>query len=266
MQDVRLLFAFVCLLAIPAYGRQAAPSIQDGPLNIKAAPPSADKDGVYRPGPGITPPMLTNPVAPQVPSEPDGRVPPRHFLFAIIVGADGTIKIRDVRPNDGSSYLDNAMAAVKASTFSPGKLNDVPVPVLVCVQVRYSPLRPASTGIMDCDQEPMGNRFGTSAFPPPDDDPFRVPPGARPPRVIHTVGAEYSDEARRAGYEGAGLVSLIVNEEGLPTEIHIERHLEYGLDDKMVETVNQYRFQPATLDGKPIAVRIRIEISFRLGR
>jgi TonB family protein len=254
MRNVCILFAFVGLLAIPAYGQEeAAPSTQDG------------KGGVYRVGPGITPPVLTNPVAPEVPSTIDDRVPSLHFQFQVVVSADGSIKLRDVFPNDPSRYLNNAISAVKQSTFQAGTLNGLPVPVLVCVGVAYSPFRSPSTRIVDCDQERL-RRIDEGLYSgPPVDDPFKLPPGARPPRAIHTVVAEYSDEARRARYEGTGLVSLIVNEDGPPTEIHIERHLEHGLDDKMVEAVSKYRFQPATLDGKPIAVRITIQTSFRLG-
>jgi TonB family protein len=265
MRNVCILFACVGLLAISVPAQEeAAPSTQDGPLNVKPAPPALDKDGVYRVGPGITSPMLTNPVAPEVPSTADDRVPSLHFQFQVVVGADGSIKFRDVFPDSPSRFLDNAITAVKHSTFQAGSLNGLPVPVLVCVGVAYSPWRPPSTRIIDCDQERM-RRIDEGLYSgPPVDDPFKLPAGASPPRPTRAVVPEYSDEARRAGYEGAGLVSLIVNEEGMPTEIHVERHLDYGLDDKMIEAVSKTRFQPATLNGKPIAARIRIEVSFRM--
>ena len=267
MRNVYTLFAFVGLLAIPAYGQEgAAPATQDGPLSIKPTLPIADRDGAYRVGSGIKSPVLTNAVNPDVPSAADDRIPSRHFQFQVVVNADGTIKLRDVFPNDQSRYLDNAISAVKHSTFQAGSLNGLPVPVLVCVGVAYSPFRPPSTQIVDCDQERLRRIDAGQYSGPPVDDPFKPPPGATHPVVIHSVVAEFSDQARRARYEGSGLVSLIVNEQGMPTEIHIERHLEYGLDDKMIEAVSQYRFRPATLDGKPIPVRIRIEISFRLGK
>jgi protein TonB len=74
-----------------------------------------------------------------------------------------------------------------------------------------------------------------------------------------------SDEARRERIEGVVLISTTVNEQGMPTEIRVERPAGHGLDENAVAAVSQYRFRPATLDGKPIAVRIRIEVSFRLG-
>jgi protein TonB len=37
-----------------------------------------------------------------------------------------------------------------------------------------------------------------------------------------------------------------------------------GLDQKAVETVRDWRFAPATKDGKPVAVQVNIEVNFRL--
>jgi TonB family protein len=37
-----------------------------------------------------------------------------------------------------------------------------------------------------------------------------------------------------------------------------------GLDEKAVEAVRRYRFKPATLQGKPVAVELNIEVNFRL--
>jgi len=243
-----VLLAFV--LPVALFAQTGAPS----------GPPTPDSDGVYQIGAGITPPELTKPVAPESPLNVDSPQP-RHFRFAIVVGVDGAVKLRAVRPNDGSSYLDSAIGAVKTSTFLPGKLNGVPVPVEVCLDASFSPFRPPSTVMMDCDQ----GGFGSAAFSP-NNDPFGLPPGARHPVVIHSVEAEFSDEARRERIEGVVLVTTIVDEQGMPTQIHVVRSAGHGLDENAVAAVSQYRFRPATLDGKPIATRITIEISFRLRR
>jgi periplasmic protein TonB len=56
-----------------------------------------------------------------------------------------------------------------------------------------------------------------------------------------------------------------VDEQGLPTDIRVEKSLGYGLDEKAVECLNLFRFRPAmTRDGEPVAVRINIEMNFRL--
>jgi outer membrane biosynthesis protein TonB len=37
-----------------------------------------------------------------------------------------------------------------------------------------------------------------------------------------------------------------------------------GLDEKAIGAVSTWRFQPATLNGKPVAVEINVQVSFRL--
>jgi protein TonB len=76
--------------------------------------------------------------------------------------------------------------------------------------------------------------------------------------------AEFSDEARRAKYQGVVLVYLIVDKNGNPQNPRVVRALGMGLDEKAIEAVMKYRFHPAMKEGKPVAVPINIEINFRL--
>jgi TonB family protein len=85
------------------------------------------------------------------------------------------------------------------------------------------------------------------------------------PQVKHSVAAQYTDEARRAHYQGVCLVSLIVDAQGNPMNVHVVRPLGMGLDQKAIEAVRQYKFRPAMKDGKtPVPVMITIEVDFRL--
>jgi periplasmic protein TonB len=85
------------------------------------------------------------------------------------------------------------------------------------------------------------------------------------PVVIHSVEAEFSDEARRAKYQGVCLISLIVDAQGNPQNIRVARSLGMGLDEKAIEAIRQYKFKPAMKDGKtPVPVPITIEVDFRL--
>jgi TonB family protein len=77
--------------------------------------------------------------------------------------------------------------------------------------------------------------------------------------------AEFSDEARRAKYQGVCLVGLIVDAQGNPQNVHIVRALGMGLDEKAMEAVRKYKFKPAMRDGRtPVAVPVNIEVNFRL--
>jgi len=94
----------------------------------------------------------------------------------------------------------------------------------------------------------------------------RVGDGVSAPKLVFAPDAEFSDEARRAKYEGVVLISVIVDALGNPQSISVKRPLGMGLDEKAIEAVKQYKFKPA-LDqktGKPVPVQISIEVNFRL--
>jgi len=85
------------------------------------------------------------------------------------------------------------------------------------------------------------------------------------PVVIHSVEAEFSDEARRAKYQGVCLISLVVDAQGNPQNIRVARALGMGWDEKAIEAIRQYKFKPAMKDGRtPVPVPITIEVDFRL--
>jgi protein TonB len=94
---------------------------------------------------------------------------------------------------------------------------------------------------------------------------YHVGGGVSAPVALNNVEAEFSDEARRAKYQGVCLISLIVDAQGNPQNPRVIRALGMGLDEKALEAVRQYKFRPAMKDGKtPVAVMITVEVNFRL--
>ena len=93
---------------------------------------------------------------------------------------------------------------------------------------------------------------------------FRVGGGVSAPKAIFSPDPEYSEEARKAKYQGTCILSLIVGPDGKPRDIHVYRSLGLGLDEKAVEAVHQWKFEPAQKDGRPVAVAINVEVTFRL--
>lgn len=88
--------------------------------------------------------------------------------------------------------------------------------------------------------------------------------GVSNPVPLFTPEAEFSDEARRAKFQGVCVISVIVNSKGFPQDPRVVQPLGMGLDDKAIEAVRKYRFKPAKKDGKPVPVRITVEVDFRL--
>lgn len=88
--------------------------------------------------------------------------------------------------------------------------------------------------------------------------------GVSAPVLIYDPDPEFSDEARRAKYQGICVVGLIVDAQGNPQQVKVVRPLGMGLDEKAVEAVRQYKFKPAMYKGRPVAVAINIEVNFRI--
>jgi protein TonB len=93
---------------------------------------------------------------------------------------------------------------------------------------------------------------------------FRVGGGVSAPRAIFAPDPDYSEEARKAKYQGTCVLWLVVGPDGRPREIHVSRTLGLGLDEKAMEAVKQWKFEPAMKDGKPVAVQISVEVTFHL--
>ncbi len=93
---------------------------------------------------------------------------------------------------------------------------------------------------------------------------FRVGGGVSAPRALETPDPEYSEEARKAKYQGTVVLWLIVGPDGKPHDIKVSRPLGMGLDQKAIDAVRNWRFQPAMKDGRPVAVQINVEVNFRL--
>jgi TonB family protein len=93
---------------------------------------------------------------------------------------------------------------------------------------------------------------------------FRVGGGISAPQAISSPDPGYTEEARTAKKQGTCVLRLIVDSAGRPRDIHLVRGLGFGLDAKAIDAVQQWRFQPAMKDGKPVDVQISVEVDFHL--
>ncbi len=93
---------------------------------------------------------------------------------------------------------------------------------------------------------------------------YRIGGGVSPPAVIYKVEPEYSEEARKAKFQGTVVLFIVVDEHGNPRDLKVIRPLGLGLDQKAIEAVEKWRFNPGKKDGKPVAVQATIEVNFRL--
>ena len=93
---------------------------------------------------------------------------------------------------------------------------------------------------------------------------FRIGGGVSPPRLTYKVEPEYSEEARKAKYQGTVVLAIQVWEDGRAHNIRVIRSLGLGLDEQAIEAVQQWKFVPGKKDGIPVKVRANVEVNFRL--
>jgi protein TonB len=111
--------------------------------------------------------------------------------------------------------------------------------------------------------------------PDPSAAPIRRGGGVTPPHVIQQAEPEFSPEARKKKLGGDVLVSVVVDADGNPTDIKVERSLAdkvdpklrkaaLTLDAKAIEAVAKYKFTPAMKQGKPVPVKLFIDVNFQI--
>lgn len=85
------------------------------------------------------------------------------------------------------------------------------------------------------------------------------------PKLIFSPDPEFTEEARRTKHQGVVVMTVRVGTDGRIHQPQITRSLGMGLDEKALETIKLWRFEPArTADGTPVAVYASIEVNFRL--
>ncbi len=91
-------------------------------------------------------------------------------------------------------------------------------------------------------------------------------PGVTRPKVVSEVKPQYTPEAMRAKIEGTVIMTAVVRTDGTPSDIEITQSLDtqYGLDKQAVAALGQWRFEPGRKDGKPVPVRVTVEMRFTL--
>ncbi|MFN7994787.1 MAG: energy transducer TonB [Bryobacteraceae bacterium] len=93
---------------------------------------------------------------------------------------------------------------------------------------------------------------------------FRMGGGVTAPTVLFKVEPEYSEEARKAKYQGTVVLYVEVDANGKPRNLRVVRSLGLGLDEKAIEAVEKWKFRPGFKDGKAVTVAATIEVNFRL--
>ncbi len=93
---------------------------------------------------------------------------------------------------------------------------------------------------------------------------YTIGQGVSAPVPVDKPEPQYPQEAKDSRLQGVVGLSLVVNKQGRAETIRVEKSLDPGLDQAAIDAIRKWTFQPATKDGKPVVVRAKIEVNFRL--
>ena len=119
---------------------------------------------------------------------------------------------------------------------------------------------------------PGAGRAGPGVGPGVDDGtgggagggPFKPGSGIEPPRLLREVKAQYSDDARTRGVTGDVVLEIVIKSDGSVGDVKVLRGLGFGLDERAVTAVRNWRFAPAKRLGSPVDVIVEVEVEFSL--
>ncbi len=92
--------------------------------------------------------------------------------------------------------------------------------------------------------------------------PLRVSTGVVPPQIISTAEVQADNDPmwKFTGADKTVVVSMVVDKNGKPTNLKIEKSAGSELDENVLSSVAEYRFKPGTLNNKPTAVEVNLEV------
>ena len=108
--------------------------------------------------------------------------------------------------------------------------------------------------------------FGIPDAPPAaePEGPIHVGGDVQAPTKINAPQPQYTEIARKARIQGVVIVQAIVNKTGDVTNVKVLKGLPMGLEEEAVKAIKRWKFEPATLNGKPVDVYYNLTVNFRL--
>jgi protein TonB len=120
---------------------------------------------------------------------------------------------------------------------------------------------PGGPGEGDSHGEGDGPALGVG-----ESQPIRFTVGMTKPEPIRQVQPRYTENARRAGVQGAVILEAVIDEQGNVTNVRVLRGLPMGLDREAMSAVQQWKFRPAMMANKPVKVYFNLTVNFTIQR
>ena len=276
-------FALALVAFLPA---TLAAAQGDAPASPAATTVQSNKTVVYSAGPGVSVPTLLpinlTDLATGKCKMFDGTV-----VLSAVIDSGGNPHNIVLREPIGSDLDKVAVDFTTKDLFTPASHNGSPVAVAVSIKMHiescieekkdadgsktyFLHLRSVPDQEVELRLPPSKTGPGnlTSKFPNVSESssptPGQVAAGISAPKLIHSVDPEYTNYARVQHISGECLVALIVDEHGLPQNVHVVKSIDPGLDEQATFAVSQYRFKPAMKGGTPIPVKATVQVNFKM--
>jgi TonB family protein len=94
--------------------------------------------------------------------------------------------------------------------------------------------------------------------------PYRPGSGIEPPSLLSEVKPDYTEQARQRGIEGDVVMEIVVRRDGSVGDVRVLQGLGYGLDERAVQAVRQWRFSPAHRRGAAVDVMVEVAMEFKI--
>ena len=189
-------------------------------------------------------------------------------ILDVTIGFDGAVVAsRVVSVNGAESAQSEAFAQAAQNIVSlwryrPAERDGCPVSVMATVVMSFGldDARPLFYSRTLPERERDSTAISVSRFYTTDDD------GLQNPRLLEETTPQYTPGAQGQQIEGEVWLDAVVLPDGRVGDIHVTKSLDmkYGLDGAAVIAAKQWRFNPGTRDGEPVAVQVGIALEFHL--
>ncbi len=161
------------------------------------------------------------------------------------IGADGRITAPRVINGLGFGLDQNALVAMRQWQFRPGTESGTPVEMTAEIDIEFS-LRNEALN------ELIANDMAT-----------RVGPDVTAPRIVRRVNVGPAPGGGAERHAGVVVLDVVLQEDGTPRIVRVLQSLTPQLDERAIDSFEQWRFSPALKAGRPVKVRLQADVTFR---
>lgn len=98
----------------------------------------------------------------------------------------------------------------------------------------------------------------------PDDVPIRPGDGVLAPVLVHRVDPRYPEIAVKTRTQGPVILEAVIDRQGWVVEAKVMRDIGMGCGESALQAVRQWRYRPATLNGRAVSVYLTVTVRFEL--